>query len=38
MSGDPKKANRVMQAVLQMKKLDIATLEDAAEGKVPVSR
>ncbi len=38
MSGDPKKANRVMQAVLQMKKLDIATLEEAAEGKVPVSR
>jgi len=32
MSGDPKKANRVMQALLQMKKLDIATLEDAAEG------
>jgi len=27
-----------MQALLQMKKLDIATLEDAAEGKVPVSR
>jgi len=38
MSGDPKKANRVMQAVLQMKKIDIATLEEAAEGKVPVSR
>jgi predicted 3-demethylubiquinone-9 3-methyltransferase (glyoxalase superfamily) len=38
MSGDPKKANRVMQALLQMKKLDIATLEEAAEGKVPVSR
>ena len=36
--GDPQKANRVMQALLQMKKLDIATLEDAAEGKVPVSR
>ena len=36
--GDPKKANRVMQALLQMKKLEIATLEDAAEGKVPVSR
>ena len=36
--SDPKKANRVMQALLQMKKLDIATLEDAAEGKVPVSR
>ena len=38
MSGDPKKANRVMQALLQMKKLDIAALEEAAEGKVPVSR
>ena len=35
---DPKKANRVMQALLQMKKLDIATLEEAAEGNVPVSR
>ena len=35
---DPKKANRVMQALLQMKKLDIATLEEAAEGKAPVSR
>jgi predicted 3-demethylubiquinone-9 3-methyltransferase (glyoxalase superfamily) len=35
---DPKKANRVMQALLQMKKLDIATLERAAEGEVPVSR
>ena len=29
---DPKKANRVMQALLQMKKLDIARLEAAAEG------
>jgi predicted 3-demethylubiquinone-9 3-methyltransferase (glyoxalase superfamily) len=29
---DPKKANRVMQALLQMKKLDIAKLEKAAEG------
>ena len=38
MSGDPKKANRVMQALLQMKKLDIATLEQAAEGPVSVSR
>jgi len=38
MSGDPKKANRVMQAVLQMKKLDIATLEEAAEGRVPATR
>ena len=35
---DPKKANRVTQALLQMKKLDIATLEEAAEGKAPVSR
>ena len=38
MSGDPKQANRVMHALLQMKKLDIAALEEAAEGKVPVSR
>ena len=38
MSGDPKEANRVMQAVLQMKKLDIATLEEAAEGRVPATR
>ena len=38
MSGDPKKSNRVMQALLQMKKLDIATLEEAAAGSVPVSR
>ena len=37
MSGDPPKANRVMQALLQMKKLDIASLEEAA-GNVPVSR
>ena len=35
---DPQKANRVMQALFQMKKIDIATLEEAAEGKVPVSR
>src|SRR3989442_2679454 len=35
---DPKKANRVMQALLQMKKLDIATLEEAAEGRGPASR
>jgi predicted 3-demethylubiquinone-9 3-methyltransferase (glyoxalase superfamily) len=32
---DPKKANRVMQALLQMKKLDIAKLQQAAEGKEP---
>jgi predicted 3-demethylubiquinone-9 3-methyltransferase (glyoxalase superfamily) len=30
---DPAKANRVMQAMLQMKKLDIARLKQAAEGK-----
>ena len=35
---DPQKANRVMQAVLQMRKIDIATLERAAEDAVPVSR
>ncbi len=35
---DPQKANRVMQALLQMKKIDIATLEEAAEGRVPASR
>jgi len=35
---DPAKGNRVMQALLQMKKIDIATLEEAAKGAVPVSR
>ena len=30
--GDPEKANRVMQAVLRMKKLDIQTLQKAYEG------
>jgi len=36
---DPAKANRAMQAMLQMKKLDIAKLKQAAEGKEPsVSR
>ena len=35
---DPAKANRVMQALLQMRKLDIAILEAAAAGEVPVSR
>ena len=30
---DPEKANRVMQAVLKMTKLDIATLKQAYEGK-----
>ena len=34
---DPAKANRVMQALLQMRKLDIAILEAAAAGEVPVS-
>jgi predicted 3-demethylubiquinone-9 3-methyltransferase (glyoxalase superfamily) len=29
---DPKKAGRVMQAMLQMKKIDVATLEQAAKG------
>jgi predicted 3-demethylubiquinone-9 3-methyltransferase (glyoxalase superfamily) len=36
--NDPQKANRVMQALLQMKKLDIAKLEQAADAEVPVSR
>ena len=31
MSGDPQKANHVMQAILQMKKLDLGTLRAAAE-------
>jgi predicted 3-demethylubiquinone-9 3-methyltransferase (glyoxalase superfamily) len=35
---DPQKANRVMQALLQMKKLDIATLEEAAAGRVAATR
>jgi predicted 3-demethylubiquinone-9 3-methyltransferase (glyoxalase superfamily) len=35
---DPAKANRVMQAMLQMRKLDIARLKQAAEGEVSVSR
>ena len=35
---DPKKANRVMQALLKMRKLDIAALEQAAEDEVAVSR
>jgi predicted 3-demethylubiquinone-9 3-methyltransferase (glyoxalase superfamily) len=29
---DPKKANRVMEALLKMRKLDIAKLKAAAEG------
>jgi predicted 3-demethylubiquinone-9 3-methyltransferase (glyoxalase superfamily) len=32
-SGDPASAQRVMQAMLQMKKLDIQKLQDAYEGK-----
>lgn len=35
---DPKKANRVMRALLKMRKLDIAALEQAAEDEVAVSR
>ena len=35
---DPQKANRVMRALLQMRKLDIAKLEQAAEADVSVSR
>jgi predicted 3-demethylubiquinone-9 3-methyltransferase (glyoxalase superfamily) len=35
---DSKRASRVMQALLQMKKIDIATLEQAAEESVAVSR
>jgi predicted 3-demethylubiquinone-9 3-methyltransferase (glyoxalase superfamily) len=30
---DPARSNRVMQAILQMKKLDIATLKKAHEGR-----
>ncbi|HEX7342847.1 MAG TPA: VOC family protein [bacterium] len=30
---DPKKSERVMQAMLQMKKLDIQTLQDAYDGR-----
>ena len=33
MEGDPKKAERVMAEVMKMSKLDIATLERAAEQK-----
>jgi predicted 3-demethylubiquinone-9 3-methyltransferase (glyoxalase superfamily) len=32
MTGDPEKSNRVMQAILQMKKLDISKLKAAAAG------
>ncbi len=31
-SGDPARSDRVMKALLQMKKLDVAALEKAAEG------
>lgn len=31
-SGDAEKSGRVMQAILQMKKLDIQTMKDAYEG------
>jgi predicted 3-demethylubiquinone-9 3-methyltransferase (glyoxalase superfamily) len=31
--GDSRKANRVMQAVLEMKKIDIPTLQKAYEEK-----
>jgi predicted 3-demethylubiquinone-9 3-methyltransferase (glyoxalase superfamily) len=33
MMADPEKANRVMKAVLQMKKLDLARLEQASRGE-----
>jgi predicted 3-demethylubiquinone-9 3-methyltransferase (glyoxalase superfamily) len=32
-SGDSAKSARVMEAMLKMKKIDIATLERAAEGE-----
>jgi len=32
-SEDTAKSQRVMQAIMQMKKIDIATLEKAAEGQ-----
>jgi predicted 3-demethylubiquinone-9 3-methyltransferase (glyoxalase superfamily) len=35
---DRDKAGRVMEALLQMKKLDIAELRRAAEAKVPAGR
>jgi predicted 3-demethylubiquinone-9 3-methyltransferase (glyoxalase superfamily) len=35
---DPRKSQGVMKAMLQMKKLDIARLKQAAEGEVSVSR
>ena len=33
LTGDQEKANRVMQAVMPMKKLDIQKLQDAYDGK-----
>jgi predicted 3-demethylubiquinone-9 3-methyltransferase (glyoxalase superfamily) len=33
MAGDPARAGRVMNAFMKMKKLDIATLQRAADGK-----
>jgi predicted 3-demethylubiquinone-9 3-methyltransferase (glyoxalase superfamily) len=33
MSGDPEKTGRVMQAFMQMKKFDIAKLQEAYDGK-----
>jgi predicted 3-demethylubiquinone-9 3-methyltransferase (glyoxalase superfamily) len=35
--SDPRKASRAMEALLKMKKLDIAELERAAEGETAVS-
>lgn len=32
LTGDPEKSNRVMQAIMQMKKPDVAKLEQAAAG------
>ena len=33
LTGDPEKSNRVMQAVMPMKKLDIQKMKDAYDGK-----
>jgi predicted 3-demethylubiquinone-9 3-methyltransferase (glyoxalase superfamily) len=33
MSDDPERASRAMQAMLQMKKLDLAVLQKAADGE-----
>ena len=40
MMSDPdrERSGRAMEAMLQMKKLDIAALQQAYEGKVPVGR